>query len=281
TGAGVSHLLRREPRPEQPAGPIASAGRLRLCPARPGADGDAPGSCWPMATSCPLELRRLGKGPGASRGAAPQGAGGCSAPRTAPAAGLDNASYQAPEEEETWFRSGQEAGSGPRGGAARPRAPRGDLSPRSDDGTLPEPAGRSADYGFISALILLVSGIVLVVVAYTIPREPRVDPAAVTAREMERLEMYYARLGSHLDKCIIAGLGLLTLGGMLLSGLLLVSIYKGELYRRRAFPGSRGPRKTYGSVTLRLRQLTGDGGQSLVENEVIQVTEPTTISQGS
>ncbi|CAM4546384.1 transmembrane protein 74B [Lepidochelys kempii] len=234
-----------------------------------------------MATSCPLELRSLGKGPGASRGAAPQGAGGCSAPRTAPSAGLDNASYQAPEEEETWFRSREEAGSGPRGGAARPRAQRGDLSPRSEDGPLPEPAGHSVDYGFISALIFLVSGIVLVVIAYTIPRQPRVDPAAVTAREMERLEMYYARLGSHLDKCIIAGLGLLTLGGMLLSVLLLVSIYKGELYRRRTFPGSRGARKTYGSINLRLRQLNGDGGQSLVENEVIQVTETTIVSQGS
>ncbi|XP_034643913.1 transmembrane protein 74B [Trachemys scripta elegans] len=223
-----------------------------------------------MATSCPLELRGLGKGPG-----------GCSVPRTAPTAGLDNASYQAPEEEETWFRSGEEAGSGPGGGAARARAQRGDLSPRSEDGPLPEPAGHSVDYGFISALIFLVSGIVLVVIAYTIPREPRVDPAAVTAREMERLEMYYARLGSHLDKCIIAGLGLLTLGGMLLSVLLLVSIYKGELYRRRTFPGSRGPRKTYGSINLRLRQLNGDGGQALVENEVIQVTESTAISQGS
>ncbi|XP_030388805.1 transmembrane protein 74B [Gopherus evgoodei] len=234
-----------------------------------------------MATSCPLELSRLGQGPGARRGAAPQGAGGCSAPRTAPTAGLDNASYQAPEEEETCFGSGREAGSGPGGGAAWARAQRGDLSPRSEDGPPPEPAGHSVDYGFVSALIFLVSGIVLVVIAYTVPREPRVDPAAVTAREMERLEIYYARLGSHLDKCIIAGLGLLTLGGLLLSGLLLVSMYKGELYRRRTFPGSRGPRKTYGSINLRLKQLDGDGGQALVENEVIQVTESTTISQGS
>ena len=114
------------------------------------------------------------------------------------------------------------------------------------------------------------SGILLVVTAYAIPREARVNPDTVSAREMERLEMYYARLGSHLDKCIIAGLGLLTVGGMLLSVLLMVSLCKGELYRRPTFVPGRGSRKTYGSINLRMRQLHGDGGQALVENEVVQ-----------
>ncbi|XP_067410688.1 transmembrane protein 74B [Emydura macquarii macquarii] len=208
-----------------------------------------------------MELRRLGSGPGAGRGAAPQGGGGRrSAPRTAPGAGGENCPEPAPQpaEEEP----------GPQGGA-----PPGDLSPRSDEEPPPEPAGHSADYGFLAALLLLASGIVLVVVAYTIPREARVDPETVTARQMERLELYYARLGSRLDKCIIAGLGLLTLGGLLLSALLLVSLCKGELYRRRSSPASGGPRKTYGSIHLRLRQLHGDGAQPLVENEIIQVTE--------
>ncbi|XP_075756886.1 transmembrane protein 74B [Pelodiscus sinensis] len=196
-----------------------------------------------------------------------------SAPRTAPA-GLDNASYQAPEEEEeeTRFRGAAEAGS-----PGRARAQRAELSPRSEDAPPPEPAGPSVDYGFVSALLLLGSGILLVGLAYAIPRAPRVDPAALPAREMERLELYYARLGTRLDRCIIAGLGLLTVGGLLLSGLLMASICKGELHRGRSFPGARGPRKTYGSVSLRLRQLGGDGGQALVENEAAQVT----TSQGS
>ncbi|XP_034021838.1 transmembrane protein 74B [Thalassophryne amazonica] len=131
------------------------------------------------------------------------------------------------------------------------------------------PEDHSADYGFIFALVFLVSGIVLVVIAYTIPREAKVDPDTVSARQMEKLEMYYAQLGSHLDKCIIAGLGLLTLGGMFLSMLLMVSICRGEMYRRRtAFVR---PKRTYGSINLRMKQLAsgeaggGEGGDGGVE----------------
>ncbi|XP_061486189.1 transmembrane protein 74B [Rhineura floridana] len=231
-----------------------------------------------MASSHPLELTVLGNGPGPGQGA-PEG--GTSAPRRAPSMGIENASYQGEEEEEekeaeTSFPSGQGTGSTPRENMAPPR---GDLSPRSEDGPLSDTAGDSADYGFILALVFLVSGILLVIVAYSIPREARVNPDTVSAREMERLEMYYAHLSSHLDKCIIAGLGLLTLGGMLLSVLLMVSIYKGELYRRRPFPASRAPRKTYGSINLRMRQLNGEWGQTLVENEVIQMTEAMNVSQ--
>lgn len=118
---------------------------------------------------------------------------------------------------------------------------------------------QTADYGFVLALVFLVGGIVLVVIAYTIPREAKVDPDSVSARQMEKLEIYYARLGSHLDRCIIAGLGLLTLGGMFLSVLLMVSICRGEMYRRRA--AFVRPKRTYGSVNLRLKQLaTGEAG---------------------
>ncbi|KAJ6650753.1 hypothetical protein lerEdw1_004122 [Lerista edwardsae] len=231
-----------------------------------------------MASSHPLELTVLGNGPGSSRRAPP---GEPSAPWTDPRLGIENASYQGEEEEEeeeaeTSFRGGQGATSSPRDQAAPPR---GDLSPRSEEGPLSDASGDSVDYGFILALVFLVSGILLVIVAYSIPREARVNPDTVSAREMERLEMYYAWLGSHLDKCIIAGLGLLTLGGMLLSMLLMVSIYKGELYRRRNFPASRAPRKTYGSINLRMRQLNGDGGHTLVENEAVQGTEATGSSQ--
>ncbi|KAL8179945.1 UNVERIFIED_CONTAM: hypothetical protein K2H54_074327 [Gekko kuhli] len=231
-----------------------------------------------MASSRPLELTVLGNGSGPSR-RAPEG--GPSAPWTAPSTGIENVSYEGEEEEEeeeaeTSFPNARGTTSSPQ---EPPAPPRGDLSPRSEDGPLPDAPGNSVDYGFISALVFLVGGILLVIVAYSIPREARVDPDTVSAREMERLEMYYARLGSQLDKCIIAGLGFLTLGGMLLSVLLMVSIYKGELYRRRTFPASRAPRKTYGSINLRMRQLNGEGGQTLVENEVVQMTEVAPASQ--
>lgn len=135
-----------------------------------------------------------------------------------------------------------------------------------DFSEFPPPDDHSADYGFIFALVFLVSGIVLVVIAYTIPREAKVDPNAVSARQMEKLELYYARLGAHLDKCIIAGLGLLTLGGMFLSVLLMVSICRGEMYRRRhAFVR---PKRTYGSINLRMKQLaTGEDATAVVGGE--------------
>ncbi|KAM9483396.1 transmembrane protein 74B [Clarias gariepinus] len=120
---------------------------------------------------------------------------------------------------------------------------------------------RPVDYSFMLALVFLVSGIALVIIAYAIPREARINPDQVTARQMERLEMYYAQLGAHLDKCIIAGLGLLTLGGMLLSILLMVSLCKGELYYRRTFANLRRPMKSYGSINMRMGQLASENGR--------------------
>ncbi|XP_056886816.1 uncharacterized protein tmem74b isoform X2 [Takifugu flavidus] len=117
----------------------------------------------------------------------------------------------------------------------------------------------STDYGFIFALVFLVSGIVLVVIAYTIPREAKVDRDSVSARQMEKLEIYYAQLGSHLDKCIIAGLGLLTLGGMFLCVLLLVSVCQGQLYQHNIV--FIRPKRTYGSINLRMKQLEEEVGE--------------------
>ncbi|KFO30916.1 Cytoplasmic dynein 1 light intermediate chain 1 [Fukomys damarensis] len=74
----------------------------------------------------------------------------------------------------------------------------------------------------VSALVFLVNRSLLVVRACAIHREAQVNPNTVTTREMEQLEMYCMRLGSHLDKCIIAGLVLLTVRDMLLSVLLMI-----------------------------------------------------------
>ncbi|KAM9249821.1 transmembrane protein 74B isoform 1-T2 [Dugong dugon] len=227
-----------------------------------------------MASPPGLELKTLSNGPQAPR-----------RPVAPPREGLENTCFSL-EEHETRFQNSREAGLGsspspPGVVPSQLRSQRDDMSLHSEEGPGLEPVSRPVDYGFVSALVFLVSGVLLVVTAYAIPREARVNPDTVTAREMEQLEMYYARLGSHLDKCIIAGLGLLTVGGMLLSVLLMVSLCKGELYRRQTFVPGRGPRKTYGSINLRMRQLDGDGGQALVENEVVQVTETSHTLQGS
>ncbi|KAM7373524.1 hypothetical protein PAMP_008369 [Pampus punctatissimus] len=121
----------------------------------------------------------------------------------------------------------------------------------SDDDLSSESSGKSVDYGFIIAVTCLVTGISLVAISYTIPRDVRVDPDSVSAREMERLEREKARVGAHLDRCVIAGLCLLTLGGVLLSTLLMVSMWKGEMMRRKAFAYSKHAAKLYGSINLR------------------------------
>ncbi|KAM7005502.1 transmembrane protein 74B isoform 1-T3 [Tautogolabrus adspersus] len=227
-----------------------------------------------------VELREL-RGGGGGQGVSPtppssswtSSTAGCSV------RGFENASYQQDEEYDYQQGATVSAGCPPSTSANSKVVQRQELSPRSydeedggggsqEDGqdfTEYNPADdHSADYGFIFALVFLVSGIVLVVIAYTIPREAKVDPNSVSARQMEKLEIYYAQLGSHLDKCIIAGLGLLTLGGMFLSVLLMVSICRGEMYRRRA--AFVRPKRTYGSINLRMKQLAtgedegGDGG---------------------
>ncbi|XP_073338892.1 transmembrane protein 74-like [Pagrus major] len=121
----------------------------------------------------------------------------------------------------------------------------------SDDDLSSDASGKSVDYGFIIAVTCLVTGISLVAISYTVPRDVRVDPDSVSAREMERLEREKARVGAHLDRCVIAGLCLLTLGGVLLSTLLMISMWKGEMMRRKAFAYSRHAAKLYGSINLR------------------------------
>ncbi|XP_052003636.1 transmembrane protein 74-like [Xyrauchen texanus] len=128
-----------------------------------------------------------------------------------------------------------------------------ELSLMSDIDLSSESSGKSVDYGFISAVTFLITGISLVIISYAVPRDVRVNSDNVSAREMERLENEIARIGAHLDMCVIAGLCLLTLGGVVLSTLLMISMWKGEMYRRKAFAYSKHSTKLYGSINLRTR----------------------------
>ncbi|XP_051577717.1 transmembrane protein 74-like [Myxocyprinus asiaticus] len=128
-----------------------------------------------------------------------------------------------------------------------------ELSLMSDIDLSSESTGKSVDYGFISAVTFLITGISLVIISYAVPRDVRVNPDNVSAREMERLENESARIGAHLDRCVIAGLCFLTLGGVVLSTLLMISMWKGEMYRRKAFAYSKHSTKLYGSINLRTK----------------------------
>ncbi|KAF1559448.1 Transmembrane protein 74, partial [Eudyptes schlegeli] len=147
------------------------------------------------------------------------------------------------------------------------------LVSEEDDVASEVAAGKSVDYGFISAILFLVSGILLVIISYVVPRDVTVDPNTVAAREMERLENESARIGAHLDRCVIAGLCLLTLGGVVLSSLLMMSMWKGELYRRSRFASSKESAKLYGSFNFRMKSGANDNmlELSLVEEDVLAI----------
>ncbi|XP_064805930.1 transmembrane protein 74-like [Oncorhynchus masou masou] len=142
----------------------------------------------------------------------------------------------------------------------------------SDDDLASENSGASVDYGFISAVTFLVTGISLVIISYAVPREVKVDPESVSAREMERLEIESARVGAHLDRCVIAGLCLLTLGGVVLSTLLMISMWKAEMYRRKAFAYSKHSGKLYGSIILKTRSSPSRSSAHLSMKEEIDET---------
>lgn len=146
-----------------------------------------------------------------------------------------------------------------------------ELSFLSED-DLSEGSGTSIDYGFISAVTCLVTGISLVIISYAVPRDVRVDRDSVSAREMERLEMESARIGAHLDRCVIAGLCLLTLGGVVLSTLLMISMWKGEMYRRKVIAYSKRSAKHYGSISLKTRSSPSHSSVHLSLDEEIEET---------
>ncbi|XP_031730381.1 transmembrane protein 74 [Anarrhichthys ocellatus] len=141
-----------------------------------------------------------------------------------------------------------------------------------DDLSFGEGPGTSIDYGFISAVTFLVTGISLVIISYAVPRDVEVDSDSVSAREMEKLEMESARIGAHLDRCVIAGLCLLTLGGVVLSTLLMISMWKGEMYRRKVVAYSKRSAKLYGSISLKTRSSPSHSSAHLSLEEEMEET---------
>ncbi|KAG8441701.1 hypothetical protein GDO86_010764 [Hymenochirus boettgeri] len=139
----------------------------------------------------------------------------------------------------------------------------------SDDEPVSEASGKSVDYGFISAVTFLITGVLLVIISYLVPRDSRSDPTITSARQMEEAEKKNAIIGAHLDRCVIAGLCLLTLGGVVLSVLLMISMWKGELYRRKTF-AAQDSAKLYGSINFN-QAKAGGNDNVLVQEETVDV----------
>ncbi|XP_019645099.1 PREDICTED: transmembrane protein 74B-like [Branchiostoma belcheri] len=137
------------------------------------------------------------------------------------------------------------------------------------------------DSGFILSLCFLVLGIVLVAVAWTIPREPTVDPDTQPAREIERIETKYVILRQHLDNCVMAGIIFLTLGGISLSLVLLYAICMGELNQLYHMTTEATSARDYGSVQrFEMSRTNRETTQSLVDNEMLVVNEEAGVQLG-
>uniref|UniRef100_A0A8I3S141 Transmembrane protein 74B n=1 Tax=Canis lupus familiaris TaxID=9615 RepID=A0A8I3S141_CANLF len=128
---------------------------------------DERGPSFLMASPPGLELKTLRNGPQIPRRPAPLG------PVALPREGVENVCFSS-EEHETHFQNPGNTRLGrspspPGGIPSQPRSQRDDLSLRSEEGPGLEPVSRPVDYGFVSALVFLVSGILLVVTSHSHP----------------------------------------------------------------------------------------------------------------
>lgn len=69
-------------------------------------------------------------------------------------------------------------------------------------------------------------GIAFLCIGYIIPREYEFDPS-LPAREMESIEIYYAKLSRVLDICIMIGMGFTAVGVIIVSSMTTYSLVKG------------------------------------------------------
>lgn len=69
-------------------------------------------------------------------------------------------------------------------------------------------------------MIVMILGLGCMVVGFAVPRTYIFDPTA-PARQMESIENFYIRLGYNLDICITVGMGLVAVGAIMVSLMLL------------------------------------------------------------
>ncbi|KAL4237164.1 Transmembrane protein 74B [Mactra antiquata] len=87
------------------------------------------------------------------------------------------------------------------------------------------------------SIVCLVLGFVIMGTGYIIPREYIFD-TSLPAREMERIEIYYANLSYSLDICILVGMGFIAFGGVIASSVFTYYFIfaEGQVYRKESRP---------------------------------------------
>ena len=87
------------------------------------------------------------------------------------------------------------------------------------------------DILIVIAVVLMSIGFAVMCMGYIIPRGYTFDPT-LPAREMESIEMHYARLAYYLDVCVVVGMGFIAAGGVVASS---VSVYHFITSRKRVY----------------------------------------------
>lgn len=80
------------------------------------------------------------------------------------------------------------------------------------------------DFCTLLAASLMLAGIVFMTVGYVVPRDYKFNPYA-PAREMESIEIHFARLSYNLDIVITVGMSLVAAGGIIMAGVMCYAMY--------------------------------------------------------
>ena len=83
------------------------------------------------------------------------------------------------------------------------------------------------EFSHCLALVFLCLGMLLVTVAFLVPRDYIFDPD-LPASEMEAIEQYYSDRGAVLDVCLVIGTVFVGLGGLIIAGIFMVMLIQGD-----------------------------------------------------
>ncbi|XP_060598641.1 uncharacterized protein LOC132752346 [Ruditapes philippinarum] len=114
----------------------------------------------------------------------------------------------------------------------------GDLDIKSEENSVNcldclNPNKDKEDFFTAIAIILMSFGLAIMVVGIVVPRDFVFNPS-LPAREMESIEIHYANLSFYLDLVAVIGMGFITLGGVISSGVFMYHFIIGsrQVYRK-------------------------------------------------
>ncbi|XP_041360201.1 transmembrane protein 74B-like [Gigantopelta aegis] len=118
----------------------------------------------------------------------------------------------------------------------------------------------TADRLMLLAMALVFVGLIISTVGYVIPRDYQEHPG-ISAKESEAMNIYYAELSARLDICVVVGMALIAVGGLLTSAVFMKTVVCNQRERedddveirafRRLDSNSRDSRQSYGTVDNR------------------------------